>query len=312
MTNRAIEQAGLEERIDHRSHAARGFDEQPTIHEGVEAMHLEEKGFVSERRALNRQIRADNALLRELKEQIRQLTKAVQMDIPRLADALEKLRADMVIFCYQLSHIREGREKGLSDLRLLRQISDEYGRVDRKLRETRKARKALIAEKRELSPLHVFRHKELAAKIAENTEDIEELKTRRASIFRRAGCKEDASDHDLQQRIAMIEGMLQKLDEQERRFSALSEQTRQKYADLQKRAAQINADKMNAARQSVQAKYQDAAKKKLEDTFGERYSLMRMIDSRKQVEQLTKERGSFGKAHVRNGRRREETQWTTF
>ena len=216
MANRAIEQAGLEERIDHRSHVVRGIDEQPTIHEGVEAMHLEEKGFVSERRALNRQIRADNALLRELKEQIRQLSKAVQMDISLLADALEKLCADMVIFCYQLSHIREGREKGLSDLRLLRQISDEYGRVDRKLRETRKARKALIAEKRELSLLHVFKHKELAAQIAEKTEDIEELKTRRASILRHAGCKEDASDHELQQRMAMIEGMLQKLDEQER------------------------------------------------------------------------------------------------
>lgn len=288
MANRAIEQAGLEERIDHRSHAARGFDEQPTIHEGVEAMHIEKKGFVSERRALNRQIRADNALLREVKERIRQLTKAVQMDISFLADALEKLRADMVILCYQLSHIREGREKGLSDLRLLRQISDEYGKVDRRLRETRKARKALIADKRDLSPLHVFRQKELAAQIAEKTEDIEELKTRRASILRRAGCKEDADNHELQQRMAMIEGMLQKLDEQERRFSAMSEQTRQKYADLQRQAAQIDADKMNAARQSVRAKYQDAAKKKLEETFGERYSLMRMMDSRKQVERITR------------------------
>lgn len=304
MANRAIEQAGLEERIDHRSHVVRGIDEQPTIHEGVEAMHLEEKGFVSERRALNRQIRADNALLRELKEQIRQLSKAVQMDISLLADALEKLCADMVIFCYQLSHIREGREKGLSDLRLLRQISDEYGRVDRKLRETRKARKALIAEKRELSLLHVFKHKELAAQIAEKTEDIEELKTRRASILRCAGCKEDAGSSELQQRMAMIEGMLQKLDEQERKFSALSDQTIQKFADLQGQAAQVDADKMNATRQGVRAKYQDAAKKKLEETFGERYSLMRMMDSRRRAEQMMK--GCSGSRN--NLRKREHTR----
>ena len=304
MVNRAIEQVGIRERIDHRSHAARGFDEQPTIHEGVEAMHLEEKGFVSERRALNRQIRADNALLRELKEQISQLSKAVQMDISLLADALEKLCADMVIFCYQLSHIREGREKGLSDLRLLRQISDEYGKVDRKLRETRKTRKALIAEKRELSLLHVFKHKELAAQIAEKTEDIEELKTRSASILRRAGYKEDAGSSELQQRMAMIEGMLQKLGEQERRFSALSDQTIQKYANLQKQAAQVDADEMNAARQSVRAKYQDAAKKKLEETFGERYSLMRMMDSRKRAEQMMK-----GCSSSRNNlRKREHTR----
>ena len=304
MANRAIEQAGLEERIDHRSHVVRGIDEQPTIHEGVEAMHLEEKGFVSERRELNRQIRADNALLRKLKEQIRQLSKAVQMDISLLADALEKLCADMVIFCYQLSHIREGREKGLSDLRLLRQISDEYGRVDRKLRETRKARKALIAEKRELSLLHVFKHKELAAQIAEKTEDIEELKTRRASILRCAGCKEDAGSSELQQRMAMVEGMLQKLDEQERKFSALSDQTTQKFADLQGQAAQVDADKMNAARQVVRAKYQDVAKKKLEETFGERYSLMRMMDSRKRAEQMMK--GCSGSRN--NLRKREHTR----
>lgn len=308
MANRAIEQAGLEERIDHRSHAVRGIDEQPTIHEGVEAMHIEDKGFVSERRALNRQIRADNALLRELKEQIRQLSKAVQMDIPRLADMLEKLRADMVIFCYQLSHIREGREKGLSDLRLLRQISDEYGKVDHKLRETRKTRKALIAEKRELSPLHVFKHKELAAQIAEKTEDIEELKTRRVSILRRAGCKEDASANELQRKTSMIEGMLQKLDEQERKFSVLSEQTIQKYTDLQRQATQIDADKLNAARQSARPEYQEAAKKKLVDTFGERFSLMRMMDIRKRVEQLTKERDNSGKTHVHNERGREETR----
>lgn len=172
----------------------------------------------------------------------------------------------------------------MSDLRLLRQFSDEYGKVDRRLRETRKARKALIAEKRELLPLHVFKHKELAAQIAEKTEDIEELKTRRDSILKRAGCKEDAGGNELQQRMAIIEGMLQKLDEQERRFSALSDQTMQKYADLQRQAAQVDADKMNAARQSVQAKYQDAAKKKLEETFGERFSLMRMMGSRKQVD----------------------------
>lgn len=295
MTNRAIEQAGLEERIDHRSHAVRGFDEQPTIHEGVEAMHIEDKGFVSERRALNRQIRADNTLLRELKEQIRQLSKAVQMDIPRLADALEKVCADMVIFCYQLSYIREGREKGLSDLGLLRQISDEYGKVDRKLRENRKAQKALIAEKRELSPLHVFKHKELAARISEKTEDIEELKTRRSSILKRAGCNEDTGGNELQQRMAMIEGMLQKLDEQERKFSELSKQTLQKYTDLQKQAARVDADELNVARQRVRSEYQDAAKKKLEDTFGERYSLMRMMDSRKRVERLMGENGDHKK-----------------
>lgn len=60
----------------------------------------------------------------------------------------------------------------------------------------------------------------------------------------------------------------------------------QKYAGMQKQAAQVDTDELNAARQSVRAKHQDAAKRKLEETFGERYSLMRMMDSRKETEKM--------------------------
>ena len=37
VSNRYLERAGREERIDHRSNAAQGIDEIPTIHEGVAA-----------------------------------------------------------------------------------------------------------------------------------------------------------------------------------------------------------------------------------------------------------------------------------
>ena len=65
--NPIAERWNSEERIDHRSHADRGLTEQPTIHEGVAARALEKKGIVSDRCEINRQIKADNALLRELR-----------------------------------------------------------------------------------------------------------------------------------------------------------------------------------------------------------------------------------------------------
>ena len=40
VTNRYLESSGREERIDHRSNAARGLDEIPTIHEGVTVQAL--------------------------------------------------------------------------------------------------------------------------------------------------------------------------------------------------------------------------------------------------------------------------------
>ena len=70
-TNAHLERAGADARIDHRSHAERGLEEQPTIHEGVTARAMEKKGIISDRCEINRQIKADNALLREMKATVK-------------------------------------------------------------------------------------------------------------------------------------------------------------------------------------------------------------------------------------------------
>ena len=54
VSNRYLERAGREERIDHRSNAAQGIDEIPTIHEGVAAQALERKGIISDRCEIGR------------------------------------------------------------------------------------------------------------------------------------------------------------------------------------------------------------------------------------------------------------------
>ena len=87
VSNRYLERAGREERIDHRSNAARGLDEIPTIHEGAAAQALERKGIISDRCEINRQIKADNTLLRELKAEIKKLAALVARTVPAIADA---------------------------------------------------------------------------------------------------------------------------------------------------------------------------------------------------------------------------------
>ena len=62
--------------IDHRSFADQGITEQPTIHEGYIAQNMEKKGMIADRCEINRQIRADNQMLRELKTQVSKLAQA--------------------------------------------------------------------------------------------------------------------------------------------------------------------------------------------------------------------------------------------
>lgn len=93
VSNRYLERAGREERIDHRSNAARGLDEIPTIHEGVTAQALERKGIISDRCEINRQIKTENALLRELKAEIKKLSALVARTVPAIAEGLENCAA---------------------------------------------------------------------------------------------------------------------------------------------------------------------------------------------------------------------------
>jgi ATP-dependent exoDNAse (exonuclease V) alpha subunit len=68
--NRALEAADRPERIDHRSYERQGIDKIPSIHMGVAASQMERKGIQTEKGNVNRQIAADNKLLKELKARI--------------------------------------------------------------------------------------------------------------------------------------------------------------------------------------------------------------------------------------------------
>jgi ATP-dependent exoDNAse (exonuclease V) alpha subunit len=148
VSNRHLERAGSDERIDHRSHAARGLDEQPTIHEGVFARMMEREGKVSDRCELNRQIRADNKLLRELKAQVKKLTDAIKNTVPAIADAMERLRRNMLIFKYQVLYARDSKQTTKKSLSAVKPDFDRYTRIVRNLKDKAKERKGLLAEKK--------------------------------------------------------------------------------------------------------------------------------------------------------------------
>ena len=205
VTNKYLERYGHEERIDHRSFVERGIDEQPTIHEGVIARALEQKGIVSDRCELNRQIKADNRLLRELKAQFKKITEAVKNTLPAIAEALEKLRENMLIFCYQLGHIRSSKKQMTGALNILKPNLAQYRSLVQQIKETTKERKSLLAEKKSLPAIHFVRHRELASKIAELTEKLEELKSEKAMLLHSLEYPEDATS-DIFQRQIFLDG----------------------------------------------------------------------------------------------------------
>ena len=285
--NRCLELAGHAERIDHRSHAERGLEERPTIHEGVAAQALERRGIISDRCELNRQIKADNALLRELKAEVKKLAALVAHTVPAVAERLEKLRSGILIFCYQLSHIRAGRASCQKALTVYKPQLTRFTNLARQIKEKSRERKTVKAEKESLPAWQVFKHKELGAKIAELTEDLEELRSEKALLLQQFDYAEDAGAETFRKDIAALESNLQKLDEQEQKYSADLESTLHEYAEAKSQAADLDPVELYEARQAIRPGYEVAANEKLEQVFGSKYSPLRWMDAKQAQTRLT-------------------------
>ena len=206
VSSRYLERAGREERIDHRSNAARGLDEISTIHEGVTAQALERKGIISDRCELNRQIKADNALLRELKK--------------------------------------------------------------------------------ELPIYHVKRHKALAVRIAELTEDLEELRSEKALLLQKFEYAEDADAEAFRKDIAIMESGLKRLEAQEQKYSAELDKALDEYAELKAQAADFDPVELYKARQAIRPVQEKEVEQQLEGTMHEKPSLIMLLSAKQEASHL--------------------------
>ena len=289
VTNLHLERTGHEERIDHRSHAERGLLERPTVHEGVVARAMEKKGIISDRCELNRQIKADNALLRELKAEIKKLAAMIARTVPTIAEGLEKLRSRVLIFCYQLSHIRSGKSHIQKSLAVWKPELECYTGLVQQIKEKSKERKALITEKKELPIYHVKRHKALAVRITELTEELEELRSEKALLLQKFEYAEDAGAEAFHKDIAAMEAGLKKLETQEQKYSAELDKALDEYAELKAQAADFDPVELYEARQAIRPAQEKAAEQQLEDALQKKPSFSLLLNAKQETSRLLKE-----------------------
>ena len=289
VTNRFLERAGSQERVDHRSHAERGLDEQPTIHEGVAARALEQKGIISERCELNRQIKADNALLRELKSLVKKLMDAVKNTVPAIAEVMETVRQKMIIFRYQLLHIGAGKKRFSDTLQAVRPDTKRYEDVVQKFKIKIRERRTLLEEKKTIPAIQVFRHREVAQKIAGLTEDIEELKNEKALLLNQFNCADDHGMDEIKQHIASMESSLEKLNQQEMKYTSELEAALAQYTGLQQQAADMDALELDTICHAIRPDKERETVQRLQATYGKKFDSRTLAQSRMDVAKMLSE-----------------------
>ena len=85
------------------------------------------------------------------------------------------------------------------------------------------------------------RHGTLAVRIAELTEDLEELRSEKAMLLQKFEYAEDTGSETFRKDIAAIEARLKKLEIQEQEYSAEPEDALRQYSELKEQAIGMDA-----------------------------------------------------------------------
>lgn len=208
--NRALEEKQQSARVTHLSHAALGLDEQPTVHEGSQARSLEFQGIKADRCELNRQIRADNKLLRELKAQLAKLSKVVENTVEHIAETLERLRSSLIMLQYRLLVNHKQADTWERQVNYYRPILQDYHAVTQQLSHKKSEQENLQTNRNAVPLLQIAQRRQLAEQIAALTEEIEELRSRQAMILHNLDCKNNSEAQRFGSYLDKLEEMKEK------------------------------------------------------------------------------------------------------
>lgn len=272
VTNKALEQNSINVRVDCRSFKERDITEQPMIHEGVAAQILEKCGVVSDRRELNRQIRADNKLLRELKAAVQALTNKVKNSVKNIAAKLETLRGRLIMIQYQLNFNTAQSKELKTTNTLIDQLLKRYRSIVKDIKSKTAERKSLQSEKRSLSPVHIIRHNKLSSRIAELTEDIEELKNQKNIVLREMYCENDKQVTNIEQLRSKNSDTLSQLDKRNSELTEQKKNTAEEFEKLRNSIAPEDAYAVQEERLATRDEVMIGIRSSLQEMYGRKYS----------------------------------------
>ena len=267
ITNRFLDEANrADAHIDHRSHTDRGLDEQPTIHEGYVARTIEQKGFVAERCEINRQIKADNALLRELKAAMKKISQTVKNTLPALAEAMETLREKMIVIRYHLQAGSAIGQKTKRHIQSTKATLAQYTAVAELITAKKKERKELQNKKKSTPVLRITIQRDLSRQIAKLTEEIEELKSEKLK------CADDKDIPKVQSEIAKIESTLATMEKATSENSSKLLKLQSQYKVYRERAKSFNPAEFMRARLKLRSAKEKSAQAKLKTAYGKNFN----------------------------------------
>ena len=287
--NRHLERMGETARIDHRSHAARGLPELPTVHEGVTARTMERNGYTADRCELNRQIKADNAFLRELRRQMERIAKAVLGTIPAIARALEALRQKLLMLQYQILHYRAESWQAVDDLRDIKPDLTRFDILTAEIKAKTAQQRTLTNEKKQTPAWSLLKKRELTQRINALAEELEDLRTEKNRILASFDLTDDKDMNEIRRWTKQQEATIKTLNTQESRCQTELNTALEEYKTLCTHAANFDLNNLWTERLRERENLTNEARAELKTRLGADYSERRLEFAEHRIREMLPE-----------------------
>lgn len=234
---------------------------------------MEQKGFVSDRCELNRQIRADNDLLHKLQATVAKLEQSTKTAISEMAKTMEMLRQQIFILCYKIGYAQKGQRVLNETLDTQRVFLKRYDTIDGKIKALGKRRKELLAQHDVTPILNIVKRNKLMQQITTVIEDREELKTEKNVMLQELRNKGFDDIKTLRQNIAETEATVVRLAYSERQSSAARDEVISKYQSMSEQTNKLDVALLSSEREIIRITMMEGGIEKLRKIYGEHYDV---------------------------------------
>ena len=309
VVNQHLEKAYHDERIDHRSNAARGINEQPTIHEGTAARILEKEGGVSERCELNRQIRKDNALLRKLKEWVEKLMQAAKPTIKGIAREMETIRKNVIVFIYGKLHNRVKLEQDEDYIAWAKRLCDEYDLIRKRIKEKVKTRNRLQREKDALPIMSFLKQHTLSDKIDRLDSEIIDLKEQENAVLQKVGGEKAKGIQEIQRMIAEKVASNDHITAINASLDAKIRKGKQRLTELADKSRGFNQVALLKIRKAIRPELEQQARDEIRSEIHDKISFEKYEESIRKAARLLEEENRKMQIEQQNEHQNDKTEY---
>ena len=125
--------------------------------------------------------------------------------------------------------------------------------------------------------LNILKHRELSRRIAELTEELEELRSEKKQLLAMMDYAEDTGLSTVKKDISAMETNLARLEQQEKKYTTELNAALAEYAELKTQASDFDPDELAVAQLEIRPQKEASAESRVRAAYGDKYDFWTMI-----------------------------------